>query len=260
MISYCICVYRPRLFYILLDDLMRKTTVPYEILVWLNTRAPELEGYLDRMAYRGVPVKIIGTSPENVGMSGYKMLFHNAKYDLITQVHDDVVCVSRKIAEIAAAIFNSHENVKQLVADVVQDAFTTGGRPGDAAYTPFDLDSGLYSGPIDGWFSIYHRSILGLLLEAPYQPYFYLGSYVQMQLRARAQEGLLCRKMKVFHIAGPAYARLFETVESEVRKYTQLGDKSRAELYASLTPDGTVIKQMSGEYKKSVAVLEKFGK
>lgn len=260
MISYCVCVYRPRLFYILVEDLIRKTTAPYEILLWLNTRAPEIPGYIDRLANRGIPIRVVGSSPENVGMVGYKMLFLNAKYDLIAQVHDDVVCISRRIAEKASEIFKSHKDVKQIVTDVIQDPFTTGGRPGDDAYKLFNPADGLWGGPIDGWFSIYHKSILQILTEAPYAPYFYLGSYVQMQLRASQKEGLLCKKMKVFHTAGPAYAHLFETIESEVRKYIYLGNKEMAEIYRNNAYEPAVIDQMSRQYLKNVESLELFGK
>jgi len=259
MISYCVCVYRPRLFYILLDDLIRKTGVPYEILVWLNTRAPELEAYIERLALRGVPVKVVGSSPENVGMVGYKMLFLNAKYDMIAQVHDDVICISRNIAKKAAAIFKKHGKVKQIVADVIQDSFTTGGRPGDDSYIQVYEEERLFSGPIDGWFSIYHRSILPIVVEAPYAPYFYLGSYVQMQLAASKKEGLLCKAMKVLHLAGPAYSQLFETVESEARKYMGLGNKEAADRYLNMKPSPELLDQMCQQYKKNVEIIEEFG-
>lgn len=260
MISYCVCVYRPRMFYMLVDELIRKTTAPYEILIWLNTRAPELPGYIERLACRGIPIRIVGCSPDNVGMAAYKMLFLNAKHELIAQVHDDVVCVSRRIAEKAHEIFKAHKDVKQIVADVIQDPFTTGGRPGDDAYQPFPGNDKLWVGPVDGWFSIYHKSILPTLVAAPYEPYFYLGSYVQMQLKASEKHGLLCKTMKVFHTAGPAYAHLFETVESEIRKYTFLGNKPMADLYRNMASDPTMIDQMARQYLKNVESLETFGK
>lgn len=258
MISYCVCVYRPRLFHILLEDLIRKQTTPYEILVWINTRAPDLEGYINRLSYRGVPIKIVGCSPENIGMLGYKMLFRSAKYDMITQVHDDVVCVSKNICEKAKEIFDARPEVAQIVSDVVQDGFTTGGRPGIEDYKIYDEPLKLLNGPIDGWFSIYHRSTLKLLLDSPYQPYFYLGSYIQMQLRSRGKEGLLCSGMKVLHLAGPAYSQLFETVEAEVRKYTQLGNHSAAELYRSTKATPDLLNQMSQEFSRHVETLESF--
>lgn len=260
MISYCICVFRPRLFYILLEDLIRKTTTPYEILVWINTRAPELDGYINRLSYRGIPIKIVGSSTENVGMLGYKMLFKAAKYDMIAQVHDDVVCISKKISEKAQEIFSANPKIGQIVTDVIQDAFTTGGRPSDDAYSLFDSARGLFTGPVDGWFSIYHRSILQLLLDAPYERYFYLGSYIQMQLRARERDGVLCKAMKVFHLAGPAYAQLLETVQTEVRKYLSLGNKEAAELYSSLNVTPEMLDQMAKEYEKNVDLIESFKK
>lgn len=192
-------------------------------------------------------------------MLGYKMLFLNAKYDMIAQVHDDVICLSKNIAKKAADIFKKHDKVKQIVADVIQDGFTTGGRPGDDAYSPVYENEGLFTGPIDGWFSIYHRSILSILTEAPYSTYFYLGSYVQMQLGASKREGLLCKAMKVLHIAGPAYAQLFETVESEARKYSALGNKQAAESYLRMNPSPELLDQMCQQYKQNVKSLEEFG-
>jgi hypothetical protein len=37
MISYCIASYRPTYSTLLVQDLIRKTSAPYEILIWLNT-------------------------------------------------------------------------------------------------------------------------------------------------------------------------------------------------------------------------------
>lgn len=259
MISYCICVLRPRLFYVALEDLIRKTTVPYEILIWLNTRAPELEDYIGRMAQRGVPIKIVGTSHDNVGMLGYKVLFRSARYEMIVQMHDDVLCISKGIGEKASSIFKQHPKIKQIVADVIQDGFTTGGRPGIDAYTVMDEADGLLLGPVDGWFSIYHRSILPLLLEAPYATYFYLGSYINMQLRARSYDGVLCQKMKVFHIAGPAYAHLFDTVGTETRKFEKLGNTSMIELYTKFPITDALMDQMYSEYRKGIEQIESMG-
>jgi len=223
MISYCIAVYRPTYARLLLADLAQKTTARYEILVWLNVQDAELEADIAAAKARGVPLHVIGRTPHNIGMQAYRMLFRAARYPLITQIDDDVVCISRGIAERAERLFRRFPAVRQLVADVWQDDNTTGARPPLAHYQAFDAAEGLYSGPIDGWFSVYHRSILPLLLALPQAPYLALGAAAHARLKQRGQHGLLDLGMKVFHVIGPAYADAFSMLDFEVGKYRRLG-------------------------------------
>lgn len=90
-------------------------------------------------------------------------------------------------------------------------------------YTVFNKEYGLYDGPIDGWFCVYHRSILPLLSRTPDLHYFGLGSWVKVQLRTTGLHGLLSDQMKVFHVTGPGYASAFEMLEFEIEKYQALG-------------------------------------
>lgn len=223
MISYCIAVYRPTYARLLLADLARKTTVPYEILVWLNLADEVLENDIAAAAAGGVPLRIVGRTPHNIGMTAYRELFRAARYPLIVQIDDDVVRVSRGIAERADRLFRRYPTVRQLVADVWQDEHTTGARPPLDQYRPFEAREGLMSGPIDGWFSVYHRSILPLLLALPYAPYFALGAAARGRLERRGQHGVLDLGMKVFHVIGPQYAEAFGMLDAEIEKYRRLG-------------------------------------
>src|SRR4051794_23261548 len=128
MISYCIAVYRPTYARLLLDDLVHKTTTPFEILVWLNVADAQLDAYIDCAVGAGVPLRVMGRTPHNIGMGAYRMLFRSARYPLIVQIDDDVICISRGIAERADRLFRRFPKVRQLVADVWQDEFTTGAR------------------------------------------------------------------------------------------------------------------------------------
>jgi hypothetical protein len=223
MISYCVAVYRPTYARLLLADLVRKTTVPFEILIWLNVADAQLDADIDSAIAAGVPLRVMGRTPHNIGMGAYRILFRSARYPLITQIDDDVVCISRGIAERADRLFRQFPNVRQLVADVWQDELTTGARPPMENYTAFDSSEGLYSGPIDGWFSIYHRSILPLLMSLPSAPYFAIGAAVRARLAERGLLGVLDRGMKVFHVIGPTYATAFGMVQFEIEKYQRLG-------------------------------------
>ena len=81
--------------------------------------------------------------------------------------------------------------MRQLVADVWQDEHTTGARPPLGQYQAFDAAEGLYRGPIDGLFSIYHHSIRPLLASLPFAPYAALSAAAHARLGQRGQLGLL---------------------------------------------------------------------
>ena len=252
MISYCIAAYRPQYSSLLIQDLVRKTTAAFEILVWLNVDDAEFEHFLQTM---GAPVRIVGKTPENIGMEAYRQLFHAAGHELIVQIDDDVVAVSRRIAEQASDIFARFPRVKQLVADVWQDEYTTGARPPMSCYRAYEPAQGLYDGPIDGWFSIFHRSVLPLAESAPRSIYFPLGGHWELS-RANGELGLLCTKFKVFHVIGPQYASYFGMLDFEIRKYQRLGRTDIVDWYESAKATLPAKAELEPRVKKIFAALE----
>lgn len=258
MISYCIAAYRHRYAAALIEELHKKTSVPYETLVWVNGPGEGLLSFVESKKGEGVPVKVVGYSPDNVGMNSYRDLFLSATHDLIVQIDDDVLLVSREIAQIAADIFKRHPKVKQLVADVWQDEFTTGARPNISSYLSVSDQDGLMDGPIDGWFSIYHRSIMPMLLDAPYEKYFYLGSFVREKLRISGLQGLLCQRMKVFHACGPIYAKVFGYLDVEIEKYKSLGNEGILKAYRSVQNKELDMKKVARRLADVQAILENF--
>jgi hypothetical protein len=239
VISYCIAVYRPAYARLLLADLVEKTSVPFEILVWLNVADAALDADIDVAIRGGVPLRVVGHTPENIGMLAYRELFRATRYPLIVQIDDDVVCISRGIAQRADRLFCRFPNVRQLVSDVWQDEYTTGARPPLEQYRVFDASEGLCIGPVDGWFSIYHRSILPLLLEVPMSRYFALGAAIRARLARRGQHGLLDRGMKVFHVIGPEYAAAFGMLTFEIEKYRRLDRLDIVAWYESYSADNS---------------------
>jgi hypothetical protein len=249
MISYCIAVYRPTYARMLIADLAAKTSVPFEILLWLNVADATLDAEINDAIRSGVPLRVIGRTPTNIGMLAYKSLFRAARYPLITQIDDDVVCISRGIAQRAERLFRRYPSVRQLVADVWQDEHTTGARPPIEEYKIFDAAEGLYSGPVDGWFAIYHRSILPLLLDVPMAPYFALGATLARQLARRGQHALLDRGMRVFHVIGPQYAAAFGMLSFEIAKYHDLSRLDIEAWYRSYSAEDT------GSIGRRIAVI-----
>jgi hypothetical protein len=256
MISYCIASFRPNYSAMLIRDLVHKTTAPFEILVWLNTEDPDYEQFLQQQRATGVPLRIVGKTPENIGMQAYPLLFQESQYDLIAQIDDDVIAVSRKIAEQAADVFARFPRVKQLVADVWQDDYTTGARPGMGCYEVFEPEYGLYDGPIDGWFNVFHRSVRSLAQAKNGEIYFPLGAQLRNRLRATGRLGLLCTKFKVFHVIGPEYVSYFGMLDFEIEKYRKLGRTELVSWYENAREKLPAQEELSLRVKGILAALE----
>jgi hypothetical protein len=236
VISYCVACFRPTYCRQLIDQLVEKTSAPYEILVWINLLDAPFEEFLKDRIEAGAPIRIVGRTPENIGMAAYPLLFAAGKFDMLVQIDDDVVCISPLVAERAQEIFDRFPQIGMLTADVWQDELTTGARPPMQHYHEINREFGLYDGPIDGWFAIYRKTALeacGPLRPIRYQA---IGCEVRSRLHAVGQSGLLCTRMKVFHVIGPAYASHFGMLDFEVAKYASLGRKEIVGWYEGERP------------------------
>lgn len=233
MISYCIACYRPRYASQLIADLIRKTSADYEILLWLNVADEAFEEFLREQQAGGAPVRVVGRTPENIGMAAYARLFGESRFEMVTQIDDDVVCVSPRIAETAHQIFTRFADVGMLTADVWQDEYTTGARPPMTQYRPFKAEFGLYAGPIDGWFAVYRKSCLSVCRQIRFGRYVFLGGHIKQLIARRGFKGLLCTRMKVFHVIGPQYASYFGMLDFEIEKYRSLGREDIVQWYTN---------------------------
>jgi hypothetical protein len=189
-------------------------------------------------------------------MQAYPLLFQESKYDLIAQIDDDVVAVSRNIAEHASEVFSKFPSVRQLVADVWQDDYTTGARPDMSSYRPYEPEYGLYDGPIDGWFSVFHRSVLPLAQARYGDIYFPLGALLRSRLRETGRLGLLCTRFKVFHVIGPQYVSYFGMLDFEIEKYRRLGRAEIVSWYENARQTLPPQEELSSRVKKILANLE----
>jgi len=228
----------------LLRELVEKTKVPYEILVWMNTSDQRLVDTIETMRAELIPIRVVGSTPCDMGMQGFRVLFEQAKYDMIAQVDEHVIMMSPGIPEKAAAIFKKYKDVKMLVADVVQDKYTDGGRPPLDQYKSFDESNGLYDGPVDGWFAIYDKALFPAMYDVTYERSFFLGSWARGKAISMKYRGLLCTQMKVFHAYGPAYAETFGSRVEEAGRIRYFGNHPLADLYMSCVISADNIREM----------------
>jgi hypothetical protein len=140
------------------------------------------------------------------------------------------------IAERAQEIFDRFPQVGMLTADVWQDELTTGARPPMTHYREISREFGLYDGPIDGWFAIYRRTSLEALGTLCFGRYHAIGCEVKGRLGTIGQSGLLCTRLKVFHVIGPAYASHFGMLDFELAKYASIGRPDVVNWYQAERP------------------------
>jgi glycosyltransferase involved in cell wall biosynthesis len=254
-ISYCIACLRPTYARRLIDDLIAKTTAPFEILLWLNVVDPEFDAFLASRIAEGAPIRIVGRSPENIGMAAYPRLFDTACSPMVAQIDDDVVCVSPRIAETAREIFDRFPNVGMLTADVWQDEFTSGARPPLRHYRAVDREFGLFEGPIDGWFAVYRRSSLSVCQQIAVSRYFCLGCAIKNHLATLGQVGLLCRRIRVFHVVDAPYVAYFGMLDAEIAKYRMIGRQDLVSSYTAARATLPPLSELAGRVQGIVENL-----
>jgi len=115
MISYCIASYRPTYSTLLVQDLIRKTTAPFEILIWLNTDDERYEKFLEEQRSQGAPVRIVGKTRENIGMQAYPLLFAESQYDLIAQI--DAQSIKDHVDDLTALVVQADADIKKRKAE-----------------------------------------------------------------------------------------------------------------------------------------------
>jgi hypothetical protein len=231
-LSYMLPSYRAFYTSRLLGEIAKKTTLSYEFLIWLNLSDAGLESYIRTLISAGCPIRIVGKTPENIGMAAFKPMIEQAKGEMLVQLEDDVLFVSRRAGEIAGDIFARRPDIGMLTADVWQDEFSNGGHPRPEHYKCVDEADQLYEGNIDGGFSVYPRKYVPLLLQTVFPQYFGMGAAMHCRLQGAGKKAYKCRRMRMFHLCGPVYHSLFPgMLEFELAKYRRIGHKGMVSVF-----------------------------
>lgn len=227
--SYCVPVFRPVYARRLLGELVRKTSVPYEIRLWLNCDDALFEEEVQDLARQGVPVHIDGKTPENIGMQAFKAMFSRAEGRMLVQLDDDVVAITPGAAEIALDVLEKRD-AGLLGAHVWQDDWGNGGRPALKHYILVDPAARLFKGPIDGGFTFYRREVAARIHRLRNARYFGLGVELVGEAGLMGLESYLTDRILMFHVNTPAYHAHFGMLDFEIKKYRNINRNDMAEL------------------------------
>lgn len=229
--SYLMIVLRPWYACKLLSEIQKKTTARYEVLIWMNCVSVEFDEHVERLKLEGCPIKVVGRSPENIGMAAFRNLAEAASGDLLIQLDDDVIMFSRRAIELARDVFLKRPDVGLLVGSMWQDEYTSGGHAKPADYKLIDRENLLYDGTIDGAFTFYRKEAVKTLLRSSFRLYWGMGAETIYNLKSEGMSGHLFRRVKMFHLHGPVYHKYFGWLDFEIEKLKRVGCPGIADVY-----------------------------
>lgn len=262
VVSYMLVAFRPYYASRTISEIVRKTTVSYELLLWLNVDSPHLEEYVGTLQAAGHPIRIVGKTPENIGMRAFKTLIQEAEGEFLVQCEDDVIHISRRAAEIAGEIFDRYPDVMMLGGHVWQDEFTTGARPPMSLYNPMVHEEGLYEGPIDGGFTFYRRANIPMLLESVGDGSYFglgVGTHLKWIRQDQGRKGWLSIRIQMFHLNGPLYHSFFPgMLEFEIAKYRKIQYFDVAQAYEDAKSDLPPREDLERNLREAEAFFESF--
>lgn len=260
VLSYMLPVFRPWYSSRVICQVVRKTTLPYELLLWFNCADEWLEAYVRSLIAAGAPIRIVGRTPENIGMKAFQRMALEAKGDLMVQLEDDAIDISRNAGEIALDLFQRYPEAAIIGGHVWQDVYTTGARPPLHIYEVKNAAEGLYQGPMDGPLMFYKRPLCTpIFMEAKIDRYFGLGPFTHGRIMEMGYRGYLTTRIMSFHMHGPIYHWYYGMLDHEIAKYEGIHYYDMANTYKeakkSLPPKQAVADQI----ERIAGFLETFG-
>ena len=165
----------------------------------------------------------------NYGLESYKKLLAAATGDYIVIVDDDVLEFPERLDRIFAEYMQAFPDYGFVAANVIQNQFTNGARPGPELYSDDTRDGRtIERGPTGGWCTCFRRSDYRKLRLRLLLTRFSMKSgedgFIEGQFRKRLglKSGII-RDAVCFHACGPYYAREYGHQDREIEKYTRSG-------------------------------------
>jgi len=199
----------------------------YEVIVWNNGSDDGTKEYLDEIAAKHPRVRPIH-SPENVGLNAVALSVARARGYYIVELDDDVVRFPDDWLGKMLCAFKKVPKIGYVVANVVQDEFTTGEKDVPEAYQIVDYDGTIMEhGPAWGWCSMTSLEVLSNIGNFPRRRgrlnFTEDEDYVRRCIQAGYTPAIL-QEVVVFHASGAAMNDKYGYLESCLKKYEETSE------------------------------------
>jgi GT2 family glycosyltransferase len=215
-----------------LASLLEKTQGDnFEIIVWDNASEDGTKEYLDELALAHPELRAIH-HPKNVGLNGVALSVESARGLYVVELDDDVVRFPDDWLPDMLRAFKTIPRAGYLAANVVQDEFTNGNKPGPHCYTVVDHEGIVVEyGLAGGWCTVTSLEVLKRVGNFPRRRgrVFFSedGDYGRRCRAAGFAVGVL-RDVVVYHACGPAANDAYGCLDVCWRKYLDGPEYRRA--------------------------------
>jgi GT2 family glycosyltransferase len=170
-------------------------------------------------------------NPENVGLNAVALSVELARGYYIVELDDDVVRFPDDWLAKMLYAFKKVPQIGYLVANVIQDEYTTGEKDIPEAYQVVDYDGTVMEhGPAWGWCSMTSLQVLSRVGNFPRRRgrlnFTEDEDYVRRCLRAGYTPAIL-QEVVVFHASGAAMNDKYGYLESCLKKYEETSEVTR---------------------------------
>lgn len=214
MLKKCIDALRPTL-----HDLN------YELIIWDNNSTDGSKEYLSGIAEGKIKVIL---HDKNIGTNAKGKAAELCKGEYLIGIDDDVIDFPDNWIQDMIYAYKNIPYVGYLAANVVQDEFTNGARPGDEYYSSEFYDDGKIEfliGPTGGWCFLISRKIydkVGKFADIKERIFFSEdGDYLNRLINKGFRYGIN-RNVRVYHATGMNYNRNFQDVfDTKMKDYKE---------------------------------------
>ncbi len=195
-----------------------------EIIIWDNNSADGTKEFLSGID--GSKVKVI-LHDKNIGTNAKGKAAEFCKGAYLFGIDDDVIDFPGHWIQDMIYAYKNIPYIGYLAANVVQDEFTNGARPGDEYYSSELYDNGkieFLNGPTGGWCFLISRKIynkVGKFADIKERIFFSEdGDYLNRLINKGFRYGIN-KNVKVYHATGMNYNQNFKDVfDTKMKDYT----------------------------------------
>ncbi len=190
------------------------TDINHELIIWDNNSTDGSGEFIDEISKSHGSIRIIH-NPVNVGNNAKSKAFELATGDFIIGLDDDIIDFPENWISGFITAYKSIPEMGYMVADVIKDAHTNGGKFDEGDYLEENFCNGnfiLQKGPIGGWCFLLSRKVYNEVGKLMYdKTRTFIAEDGDYQLRADNlgfRTGIL-KGFKVYHATGEYYNNFF---------------------------------------------------
>lgn len=188
--------------------------INYELIIWNNNSTDGTKEYLDELAKSNCNIRIVN-NPVNIGNNAKSKALELATGDYMIGLDDDIIDFPENWIARFISAYKSIPDMGYMVADVIKDEKTNGGKFDESIYFEESFCNGKFIiqiGPVGGWCFLISRKVyneVGKLMYDKTRTFIAEDGDYQLRTENRGLRTGILKGFKVYHATGEYYNNLF---------------------------------------------------